>query len=328
MDIIGVKSEKGYYLKGLGSNRYNSALEKLIINGKNPESTFHPHWFLTDSEPQKIERIVKRPRINHRFELKSDVDAPWIDRGALPQSMPKDEVIDKNKDGYCDWKDEFKHLQSLYVEVSDEQQDVLEPVEFSYQTILEIKDIKTAENFSYAVKRIHYQGNSEIDSKGIIHQEVDRIIFPEIVLPNLPCKLSSKDSYDIIREHVKRNIDTRYAEITIDYDYYFAVKKIVPLYNPIEKDIEIKNARGRSYKKPKYRKLLVKNRYVDMVFSMANGYDKYKNYPVISEFTGKDQQDLKKNIDEFLDNLMARINEPLVDCPHCNGFGVITKNNG
>jgi hypothetical protein len=322
MDIIGVKSEKGYYVKDI-AQKYSPSLYGYFINGEIPEKTFHPMWFLIKSEPFKVTKFVKQPRINHRYELKPDI--PWVEGSMLPKSMPKQEVMVTTEDGSCEWKEEFKHLQSLYVEVSDEQPDIETDVDFSYRTVLEIGDIKTAENFNYVVQRTQFKSDGfiNIDASKIIHQEIDKIIFPGIALPNTKCSLTSEDTYKIIREHVKRNIDSRYAEVTSDYDFCFEVAKIIPLKTPYTNKTEIKNARGRSYAKPKYREYTVKNRYIKSVFEMTHSGHRYRGYTVIAGFHGENHSDLKDNIDKYLDDLMARINEPLTDCPHCNGMGIV-----
>ena len=49
----------------------------------------------------------------------------------------------------------------------------------------------------------------------------------------------------------------------------------------------------------------------------------YQSYTVIEPIEGEKYQDLEKNIDDYLTKLITYINEPLVDCPHCKGRGVI-----
>jgi hypothetical protein len=53
----------------------------------------------------------------------------------------------------------------------------------------------------------------------------------------------------------------------------------------------------------------------------------YNNYPIVDPFSGKNYDDLKSNIDNFLHNLMEMINEPVVECKCCKGRGVILNEN-
>ncbi len=52
------------------------------------------------------------------------------------------------------------------------------------------------------------------------------------MLSSRPCKLTSKQMYDITRKYIKDNIDLSKAKITSDYKFCFAVKKIIPLLTP------------------------------------------------------------------------------------------------
>jgi DNA-directed RNA polymerase subunit RPC12/RpoP len=52
---------------------------------------------------------------------------------------------------------------------------------------------------------------------------------------------------------------------------------------------------------------------------------KYQNYRIIEGFRGKTQEDLKNNIDSYCKKLIEFINEPVVDCPHCKGRGIVDE---
>ncbi|MFA7287416.1 MAG: hypothetical protein WC055_00905 [Melioribacteraceae bacterium] len=310
--ITGVKTNNGYYISSDpngDSTYYNNALNSYFINGERPETTFHKNWVFVKEEPITLYKLVKQPRINHRYELKSDLE--FIDISSLPKILPKSEVMEQNND-YCEWKSEFKHLQGFYEELSDEQPDAEEQIEFTYKTILEIPDIKNLENYN----------NFRIEN--IQHQLLDKIVFPSIALPNQPCNLSSKESYEIVREYVKQNINGKYARVTSDYDFCFTVKKVVPLNDIIHNKIEIKKDNGTSYKNRKYKEKFIKDREIE-VFDMTSDKDRYGKYTVLPGFEGKDHQDLKNNIDKYLSELITMINEPLKECPHCKGFGVIIE---
>lgn len=329
LNILAVKTNKGFYIQGReDASPYPKDLIYLLFNGKHPEKTFDSQWFFVDSEVTTVEKKVSQPNINHRYELKDDL--PFIEGVELPKVMPKDEVMELDEDGkYCQWKYEFKHLQTFYELKSDQQPPKIEPIEFSFSVILEIPEIKIEPDFKYTVQQTGAWGSDQktydIKMDKIVHQTIDKIVFPWVVLPSLPSAMSSADTYAIIRQHVKQNIDQRYAQITSDYGFCFEVAKVVPLATPIETQRELKSARGRSYRKRRYSHSLVKNRVIKKVFEMTYAPENYRGYTPIPSFTGKDHQDLKKNIDKFLDDLMARINDPLIECKHCDGMGVILE---
>jgi len=58
-----------------------------------------------------------------------------------------------------------------------------------------------------------------------------------------------------------------------------------------------------------------------MTYSPAN----YKDYTPIKEFIGDTLVDLRHKIDTYCEELLTFINQPLIDCPSCDGFGVIWK---
>jgi len=45
----------------------------------------------------------------------------------------------------------------------------------------------------------------------------------------------------------------------------------------------------------------------------------------IKEFEGNNIEDSHQNIEKYLKELMAHINKPIKDCPHCKGMGVLIK---
>ena len=132
---------------------------------------------------------------------------------------------------------------------------------------------------------------------------------------NRPCKINTEDLYKIVREFVKTNINPKYARITSDYDFCFTVKKLIPLSETKAYQADISRT-----KKQRWVTKYVNEREVT-VFEMAP--KAYQHYTVIQPIEGNNYQDLEKNIDDYLTKLITYINEPLVDCPHCKGRGVI-----
>src|SRR5690606_15220463 len=113
------------------------------------------------------------------------------------------------------------------------------------------------------------------------------------------------------------NIDPKYAEITSDYDFCLTVKKKIEI-EPEEYRVNINAAYSR--RKPKYETRFNRSRSVEIYKTSPEGY---QGYPTVDNFTGKDADDLKKNVDNFLEELMKKINEPLVECGCCKGKGVV-----
>jgi hypothetical protein len=153
---------------------------------------------------------------------------------------------------------------------------------------------------------------------------IDRLTVHPILLPSLPCSLSVGQTYKIIREFVKSHIDLEWAKITSDYDFCFTVKKLIYLDEPENYSVDVANINnwGRRKRKPRLETRYRKYREME-IFQMAPS--PYQNYTVVKPFSGNNYEEMMKQINDFLSNLISEINAPLSDCPHCHGTGVITN---
>jgi hypothetical protein len=330
-NIIGIKCKGRIFVSEFRPNNYKeySSLEKLIINGKSPEKTFHPNWCVIDSKPVTVQRYVKQPDINHRYELINKS----MESDKIKLVLKKEDVTEYNiKGGGLCWKDEYKTYQSLYKKVSDKQPDILEYVAFEYETVTKVKEAKEYKGFAYDVQKTKWahEGLKELKENEVQHQLIDKIIFPDILLPARPCSLTSKQSFDIVRQYIKQHINYDVAFITSDYNFCFTVKKKIFLAAPEKYTVDVNNLWNLEHKNPS--KLETKyNKFREIeCFNMApKEYQSYRiieqSYRIIEGFRGKTQEDLKNNIDSYCRKLIEFINEPVVDCPHCKGRGVIDE---
>lgn len=322
LKITGIKTKNGYLISDQPNSEYHSSsLNNYFINGKKPRESFHKHWLWIDNEPQKIERKQSQSNINYRYML---IDES-LESDKFPLIFKREDVATYDSDeGDWEWNKEYSHLRSLYKLIYDKQPEIMVDVEFKYNTALELDEVKEFNGFSYPVQRSQYKSDGLINltEKDASNQLLDKILFPKPVLSMLPTKLSSDQFYKIIREHVKQNINNKVAEITSDYDFCFNVKKKIGLSSPIKHETETLKSNGRSYKNRKINVSYQKVRSVG-IFEMTNASNKYKGYTVIPGIAGTDVDDLKNKIDTYLSELMEMINEPLEDCPHCDGMGVV-----
>lgn len=309
--IFITEQEKGYYS--------NSPLESLLFDGVEPEKSFCDRWFILKKEPKTIQRKVRQPDINHRYEL---IDTS-MESDKIPIVLDRENVATYINYSWV-WKTEFSHLQSLYELKSDLQPDKLEDVIFEFIVLMSVKDVPTPQKISYDVQRTHWrhEGLTQITNGNIINQLMDRLVFPKPILPQLPCRLSSDDTYKIVREYIKTNIDSKVAEITSDYDFCFTVKKKIPLSEPIKYQTDVNWSLFGRKRKPRMETRYRSERLVEC-FEMTTESKKYGNYTVIKGVEGANSDDLKEKLDAYLDGLIKFINEPIKDCPNCKGLGVI-----
>lgn len=318
LKIYGIETSSEVFLsdvENFGKEGYrDTSLTYYYFDGKLSKPSFNRNWVKVDSVPSTVEKLVSQPNINHRYELIEKE----IASEKIPLVLKREEA--KRFDAYehyWKWKDEYRHLSSLYEEVSDEQPPKMVEVDFEYVQISEIEEIKDAAGFSYTVSRSRqwsHEGTRELTYEDVEHQLVDRIMFPDIMLSSKPSKLSSSQMYDIVRQHIKQNINLEVATITSDYAFCFAVEKLIETGDPYKKKGNW-NRGGKPYRTRRGVK----------VFEMTCERENYKGYTPIPSMTGRNIEELKEKVDKYCRELMEEINKPFVDCEHCNGEGVILK---
>lgn len=324
LPIVAIQTENGFFIAHETmvtepSHYQQRGLSTYYFDGVKGQNTFLPNWYKIEKVPERVYQMVGQPNINYRYEL---IDKS-LESEKFRAVLIRDEIASL-KDYDWTWKEEYRPLRSLYEEKFDTQPPKEVDEIFEFKIILVVDNIKEYADFDYVANNCHWHDDPKlhVTSKSISHQIIDKIVFPPPVLPSLPCKLSSFDSYGIIREFVKNNINPRVAEITSDYKFCFTVKKKIPLAKPYKSTWENKKNNGKSYKPPKYNQKMVQDKSIQ-VFEMTNAVDKYQGYTVIEGFEGDNQEDLKNNIDTFLEELITKINEPLKECECCNGIGVV-----
>lgn len=301
LDIV--DTPRGLFIRLNNRNNYKN----YLFNRKTPSPTFSPNWCFLDDKPlDQIIHVEYQQNINLRYRL---LDETLQDR--FPLEIPAQDV---EIDEYRGWVGIYKFLGSLYELVSDPVPPKLGIVPWRIENCIEMPNIPPNHNFEYSIDKV-----KTITVGNVSHQLFDELLFPEIILPMCACKLTSKQSYDIIRFQVKQRIDYNYATITSDYDFCFTVRKVIMPKENLE-DLIYPSKRIKTKKDKKFR-----NDRSVVVFEMTHTGANYKGYTAIEPFYGENLKHLKHNIDTYLKNLMLIINEPLVDCPHCKGTGVILK---
>ena len=291
LKLIAIKTkDKVFVSDNVESKSYfSSTVGNLLFDGSKPKSTFVSHWYELSQMPKEIQRIIAPQRLNQRYELME----------GYPVTEATPQII---YESYIDDESEYYDVRGLYQQKYELTEETFEPVEFEVVILDEIN------------------GFVPVNPKFDLHYGLlDKLQVHPVLLPTKPCSLSAAESYKIIRQYVKENIDPKVAEITSDYDFCFTVKKKVRLANEEQYRVDISSPRA---KKPKYETRYRKYRSVE-IYEVAP--KAYQSYPIVTPFIGKDYNDLQKNIEEFLSDLMKDINEPVVECSCCGGTGVIFK---
>ncbi|WP_340619308.1 hypothetical protein [Xenorhabdus siamensis] len=290
-------------------NHHYMQIDKLFFDGQKPKRTFREGWFEISSYPKKVERLITGEKQNKRFKLK--------DKEIVNSKLPL-EIM------YSDiHKFDESILDSLYSITYDIVPDYLLSIDVEFNLLCEVDNFKDAPEFNYpAGKKMDFLNNQyNVTNLNIKHSLVDRIILPAPLLANSPCEISSKEMYDLVRQHVKDNINPELARITSDYDFCFEVKKIIPLLEPHTYSYRDVFARTKKQRQKLHFKT-VKSKDIS-IYEMTHEQQNYKGYTAIKGFSASNEWELKEMIDNFLSELMNTINAPIEQCPHCNGTGYL-----
>lgn len=252
MKIIAIKTNEGYLISDNIENKsyFTSHIKDLFFDSVKADTTFKSDWFKIKSKPVKIERLIYGTTNYVGFKLK---DESLSDR--FKETYWNDEVFDED----AEYLDFFRDISSLYERIVKKTEDKFEQVEFEWDEILEIEIFKEPDGFNYkAAGQWERETYPSITEKNLKYDILTQVITPSILLHTQPCKLSSKETYDIIRKYIKENINPRVAEITSDYDFCFTVKKKIPLAKPYSYQIDVNNSIfDKRKRKPSYETRLV-----------------------------------------------------------------------
>lgn len=330
--IYCIKTKNEWYLSDTVKTSYGShGLGNLYFNDEKPENTFDKSWVSVKSKPNKIHKLVSQPNINYRYELKSDLPISSEIIKSLKKVVKREDVSEYIDDEYT-WalKDEdFKLISNFYELKVDKQDPKEELIEFQLEVLTEIEIFESIEYKEYRVlsdRNWTHKGTRVLKFENIIKNYlVDEMLVPSILLKDKPCQIDGNALYEIVRQHIKDNINPKVAEITTNYSFCFTVKKKINLSKPYTTQHEILTKAGKSYRSPKYRKKLHTSKEIE-IFEMTPPREKYRKYTVLSGLRGDNHDDLQKNLDLYLEELISVINEPLQVCDCCNGTGVVLNN--
>tara|TARA_R110000772_G_scaffold249530_2_gene363839 strand:+ start:25385 stop:26374 length:990 start_codon:yes stop_codon:yes gene_type:complete len=316
LTINAIKTNIGMFLEVPG---WADLSQHIRVNGKNVEKTWKTNWYKADTDIKKVERINRVTEINHRYEI---IDESFVnlEKGIKP-SFSRDEVAEWDDDEYeyC-WIKEYAHLESLYNLKHDLSPECWVEIDFKLNILGRYKGVEEPEDFSFPGYTLgSWPKNKQIKSESIIFDKVDQMLFPDLLLHQKKCELSSVETYGIVRRHIKENINLKYAEITSDYDFCFTVKKKIP--------IEPKSFFYKSYPSNRTVKGLKTDRNTT-IFEMTHSKKGYQDYTIINGFKGKSANDLKNKIEIYLKYLMESINAPIVECECCKGSGAVIEEIG
>lgn len=313
--MLCVKTNKGCFISdcfatgGYDYDYHRTSIIELLFNGKKATETYYKNWYYVEDYPSFIQKLKTGNVTNKRYELKNTS----LVSEKLPIVIPYNEKENYDSDV----------IDSLYSFKYDNEPDYLEEIQYDIQVICEIDNYNFPPKMDYrGVHRCNYLDcQYSITNANVHHQMLDKMIFPEVLLHERPCKFTSKQMYDITRQYIIEHIDNSIAKITSNYDFCFEVRKIIPLIEP--ETITYQNIFARTKRERNKIHTSVKKYEEKTIFAMTNEQERYKSYVVIPELCASSETELKEKVDMWLEELIELINKPLCQCPQCKGSGYI-----
>lgn len=317
--LIAVKTKGGYFYSPYLVDENNRASVEgdfgryYLLNGTAPEPSWKSHWYFSKSKPEIIEHPQSPEQINHRFELIN----PEMASDKIPSTIKREDACNQSTEYRWEynWKPELAHLKSLYEAKHDEVPQPNKVLPFELNILMEVAVLQPPQNFSYQVKQRY--DTYTITERNIEVCLLDQLTFPEIMHHTRPCRLSSKEVYQILRQEIIKGINPELAKITSDYDFCFNVAKLIPLPKPENYSVCTNLfSRGRKHYVSR-----VKTHKELPFFQMTHAEENYKGYTAIDPIIGKDAEDLKGKLEDLISSTLKAINTPIKLCRHCGGLG-------
>lgn len=300
LQIEVIEAKDGVLVKSPYGLTHSHTINDMAIR---PAGSANYHqWYWCEGVPVIIRPPDKVSHINHRFELN---DKSLFVEDKIPLVLEAERQLnDEDRYEWCIIDSRYLNVIGLYSLKYDTVTEKSAPVEFvitSHQKV----DAKIGDF-------------SKLNIHGQIPQSytLDNLLNPNPVLQFRPKFLTGKQLFDIIRASVKANIDTSVAEITSDYDFSFTVQKKIQL---TEEEAYQANVAGFKAKKPKYETRYRDDRKIKILEIATES----KWGKVLPNLTADNFEELDAKVRLLVKDIIKTINQPIKDCPHCKGAGVL-----
>ena len=309
------------------------ALNIVEINGKDVTSLVPNNgWYHFEGELKDFKKRnpPKKEQIGWRL-INPEIASEKIPLTLTLQQIQK--TWDSEDEDYA-FTGSYASLVSLYQHDYTELPSEIVPVEVELVKLrdLRIENYEAPSEMKIQVQDGNYGGKLQVQdlSKVAVFADIERMLTPDFLLHTRPCSLTSEQVYKIVRAHILNNIDGKVSRVTSNYDFCFAVEKIIET-KPYEVKTEKLTSGMRSYKPPRFTtatKTTKQQKIFEMTWTGAHHGGGYTGYTCIEPWEANSLKELYEYMQQYLKDLMLEINKPVVECQHCNGLGCITKTIG
>ena len=325
MKIQVITANNGWFIREIKpANHYDPygfSIRQCYFNGKLPETTFSKEWFCIEPNATYVQKKIPSRRINERYELK---DLKFEING-YAAVLSTEEYNDKTDDTLPDRDPMIGVLYEFKYDLSEE---TFEDVEVEFEYIFNYNGDLVEPSISFEGAQAYDTWmrawkNTLYSSSAVQHQMIDKIVFPDILLHECPASFTSEQMYDITRNYIKSHINPDVAEITSDYDFCFEVKKKVKRITP--EVYTYYNIFARTKRERNRLQTSVKNYDKYTIFEMTHSPKNYEKYTPIPAMYADNDAELKEKVNTWLEYIISIINEPLCQCPQCEGVGYLLQ---
>lgn len=291
-----------------------------LVNDLSENQVTNVNGFVRLSEDvHSVKKVIPASRKLLHFTLKDKE----LESSKLPLTV--NQYYDEDAEEYK--LEGVSGYEVLYEPVYEETERLTVEVPYEVITLGEY-EIEEPNNIKNRVIKMKQDGNFyngkvvqlELDSV-VTYDDIVKLLTPEFMLPQVPCKLSSHQMFKIVRQYLIENLDMKENVITSNFDFCFTVKKRVHT-----KPFVVAESYIASRNKWKERKVTKTEKLVE-VFEMTwagyKGKGGYEGYTCIPELHGDNLEDLSNKLDNYLGSLITALNAKVNECECCGGTGHI-----
>lgn len=295
--LLILKKAETYYFTLANNSYYSNWYKEYEFDGIKAIDTYVNNWCKLNFLPKVIKKIIPG---------RSEVIKYILEDEYIPtEKMPKEVSVEFFE---LDEEEERKHnnLYALYFPIYTRTPEIKEEIDF----ILDIIDLDAE-----PIGKTKYPFESEFPYKIDIHPDI---------LYKYPCHITGIQLFKIIKEVVNKNL-TSNCGIEYNYDDYVKVNLIIPV---IHKEI-VTNTYTKIFNKSKRDKIITESKPLRAInfpiIDISSPKDTIWKKTRIETIYASNYFELEKKIDDILTNYLALMNQKLIVCEHCKGYGYIKE---
>ncbi len=287
MELIAIKKNNKYYIRHKTEKYFTFG--NLVFDIE-PLRSFSENWIVFDHLPSHYQKKFPASNKVIGYRLKEG----YIASDKAPLNVPSDYFEYLGDDDYKN-----SDVRGLYDSELELIPDKLEDIQFNIEVIDEDCEPLLKPKYPFISDFPYFIENHEV------------------VRHKYPCHIEAQELFNLIKQYVKFNLP-EHCKITSDYGFHFCVELIAPIIHEetYQKNISRMNAKKQTYQTVPLRSISFK------VIDIGVPGEKYGK-TVIRNLEAKNYTELESKIDNLLEGYKEAMDNKLIVCSHCKGYGFI-----